>query len=211
MINHIASHRDHAADVAAMREMRSKKTESAHAAASETLEASTTDRPAHPEGHVPPGLERAAENIASKIFARADADASGTVTLEELGVLHSRHARTLASSDLFQKATVESPADVGTDTTNETAASAGAGDTGTAADTTTEIPPGPPIEVGVTEAQLTDALTKSFYARVGVIYSSPTRPAAELTPEPPADSATPSVVDLVTDESGSTRTFRAVA
>ena len=241
MINTIASTRDRAADIAALRENRAKKTEPAKDTTVETGETPKPSHPAHPHGHVPPGLQRAAENIASKIFARADADASGTVTLQELSAVHSIHARTLASSDLFQTAPAETPVAVVTATTNEIAVDATAVTTDTATDATdvtVETTPETPVQVGITEAQLKEALTKSFYAKVGVTYASPAQPTiepaeptepaelaelAELAepiepaevvepaPTAPADTTTPSVVDSVPVEPDTTQGFTAVA
>ena len=90
MINSIASTGVHAADIAALSQNRAKKAEPAQDTTVETAQAPKPAHPAHPKGHIPPGLARAAENIASKIFSRADADASGTVTQEELSAVHSR-------------------------------------------------------------------------------------------------------------------------
>lgn len=184
MSNTIASTRDRAADIAALRESRAKKTEPVTDAAVETGESQKSAHPAQPNGHVPPGLARAAEKIASKIFARADADASGTVTLQELSAVHSMHARTIASSDLFQITPVETPIAVTPAATTEIAAdpTAGAADTATdATDVTAETAPETPIQAGVTEAQLKEALTKFFYAKVGVTYATAAQPTVKPT------------------------------
>ena len=69
MITNIASTGVHAADIATLRQNRARKTEPAQ---DTTVETGTTQKPAHPahpHGHIPPGLARAAEKIASKIFA----------------------------------------------------------------------------------------------------------------------------------------------
>jgi hypothetical protein len=153
MINNIASCGVHAAEVTALRQNRSKKT-----AASEDTTVPTAETPKH----VPPGLARAAEKIGAKLFARADADGNGSVTQEELSAVHSKHAQTLAASDLFQS------------TTTETASA----DTAESAEPTATA-------TGVTAEQLTEALKKNFYAKVGVIYETPTAPATEEPAEEP--------------------------
>src|SRR6185369_11694236 len=98
MINSISSCGAHASDIAALRQNRAAKAPNSEG----TTSASS---PPHHNGHTPPGLARAAERIASKIFERADADRSGTVTQEELSTVHSRHAKTLLSGDLFGAST----------------------------------------------------------------------------------------------------------
>jgi hypothetical protein len=224
MINNIASSGVHAADLATLRPNRAKKTEPAQNAAVETGKTQKPAHPAHPHGHIPPGLARAAERIASKIFARADADANGTVTQQELSALHSKHARTLASSDLFQTTTpqttsTETPTDATTEpapvTTIETTAETTGATSEPATDPATETATETPTQIGVTEAQLKEALTKFFYAKVGVTYTTPTSPVASVT-EPPAPTApptttTPSVVDFISEESASNPSFIAVA
>jgi hypothetical protein len=211
MINNVASTRLSAQDIADLRESRAKKTEPAKDTAVETGEAQKPSHPAQPHGHVPPGLQRAAEKIASKIFARADADASGTVTLQELSLVHSKHARTLAASELFQTTTVEAAADSATAATIETGTDATAGTTEPAAEVPAETTPETPIQAGITEAQLKEALTKSFYAKVGVIYAAPVQPAIEPAPNAPADTTTPTEADSVPDETASDQGFAAVA
>jgi hypothetical protein len=153
MINNIASCGVHAAEVAALRQNRSKKT-----AASEDTTVPTAEKPKH----VPPGLARAAEKIGAKMFARADADGNGSVTQEELSAVHSKHAQTLAASDLFQA------------TTTETAST----------ETDENVEPTAAV-TGVTSEQLTEALKKYLYAKVGVIYETPTPPATEQPVEQP--------------------------
>lgn len=216
MINSIASNGSRAADIAALWQNRAKKAEPAQDTTVETGKTSNPAHPAHPQGHIPPGLARAAENIAAKIFSRADTDASGTVTQEELSAVHSRHARTLASSDLFQgltevatSPTVEVPAgatEAATDTTNDAV-------TDTVTDAT-EAPTDVPAQTGVTEAQLKAALAKFFYAKVGITWTPPAPPAVE-EPEPvstaPADPTTLSETDSISSELAIDPTFTAVA
>jgi hypothetical protein len=212
MINNIVSTGVHAVDIAALRQNRAKKTEPAQDTSVETAKTQKPAHPAHPRGHIPPGLARAAENIASKIFARADADANGTVTLQELSAVHSKHARILASSDLFQTATVETPADAATTTTIEAAADTAGATSDTATSTITETTTETPGQVGVTEAQLKEALTKFFYAKVGAAYTSPAPPTTEqLAPTAPANTSTSSIVASISDESAADRTLTAVA
>jgi len=159
MINSISSGGVHAADFQKSRETRAKN-ESAVAEKS---------HPAHPHGKVPPGLARAAERISAKIFSRADADANGTVTEEELGAIHSKHARTLASSDLFQSTPTEPPTE--TEPTDSTTTPEPATETETASAS------------GITPDQLKEALTRYFYAKVGAVYTPP-------APAPPAPTET---------------------
>ena len=147
MINNIASCGVHAADIAAIRQNCSKK-------ASATEETTTREKPKH----VPPGLARAAEKIAAKTFARADADGNGSVTQEELSAIHSKHAQTLAASELFQSTT----------TTTETAST----ESEVAPETTTTTS-------GISVEQFTEALKKYFYAKVGVTYETPAPPTTE--------------------------------
>jgi hypothetical protein len=211
MINTVASTRVNAADIAALRENRAKKTEPAKDTTGNTGETQKASHPAHPNGHVPPGLQRAAEKIASKIFERADANASGTVTLEELSSVHSVHARRLASSDLFQAATIETPPAIATAATSELAGDPTADATETATDATVETTPETPIQSGVTEAQFKEALTKSFYAKIGVTYASPPPPTIEPAPTAPSSTTAPSVVDSTPDESNSSQSFAALA
>ena len=208
MIHNVASSGVHAADITALRQHRVKKTESVQDATIESGKTRKPSYPAHPHGHIPPGLARAAEKIASKIFARADADGNGTVTQQELSAVHSRHARTLASSDLFQTNSTETP----TDATTETAVDTTSATSDAATDTTPEATTETSTQVGITEAQLKEALTKFFYAKVGVIYTPPAPPTSEQSdPTVPADTTTPPVVDPVTDESASNPNFIAVA
>jgi hypothetical protein len=214
MITHITSTGVHTADVAALGQNRAKKAETAQNTTIETGKMPKSAHPAHPKGHIPPGLARAAEKIASKIFSRADADASGTVTQEELSAVHSRHARTLASSDLFQRPTevatstaVEMPAD-STEATTDTAT----GPANATVTDPTEPPANAPTQAGVTEAQLKAALAKFFYAKVGITWTPPAPPTAEETVSPaPANATTLSAADSISDESDSDRTFTAVA
>lgn len=214
MINNITSTRVHAADIAALGQNRAKKAEPAQDTTVETGKTPKPAHPAHPKGHIPPGLARAAENIASKIFSRADADASGTVTQEELSAVHSRHARALASSDLFQ-----GPTEVATSTAVEIPADSAEVTTDTATDAAndavtdpTELPTNAPTQAGVTEAQLKAALAKFFYAKVGITWTPPA-PAAVEDPVPPApaDPTTLPEADSIPDESDADQTFNAVA
>ena len=210
MIHQIASSGVHAADIGAFRKNRAKKTETAQDTVVETAKAQKPAHPVRPHGHIPPGLARASEKIASRIFARADADGNGTVTRNELSAVHSKHARTLASSDLFQATVTEKPADITAETALPGTASEPPTDetTGTTAETTTQAP----AEGGVTEAQLKEALTKFFYAKIGITYTPPSRPITEQpNPAEPVDTTTPSVVDPISDESSSSQTFVAVA
>ena len=78
-----------------------------------------------------------------------------------------------------------------------------------ATDTTTETTTETPTQVGITEAQLKEALNKSFYAKVGVTYTSLAPPATD--PTTPANATTPFVVESISDESASNRTFTAAA
>ena len=209
MISNIGSSGVHTTGITALRQNRAKKTEPAQGTTVETGKTQKPVHPAHPHGHIPPGLARAAEKIASKIFARADADANGIVTQQELSAVHSKHARTLASSDLFQT-TTETPADAIAETATATTETAATSETptGTTAETTTETP----TPVGITEAQLKEALTKFFYAKVGVIYRPPAPPLTEQPdPTAPANTTIPSVVDSISDESAANQTFTAVA
>jgi hypothetical protein len=241
MITNIASTGVPPADIAALRQNRAKKTEPAQDTTVETGKTQKPAHPAHPKGHIPPGLERAAENIAAKIFARADVDGSGSVTKEELSAIHSRHARTLAASDLFQSAAdaatsapVETPADseaitdTGIDTVTETDSTA-TDTTDAVADSTTDTAIGAATDttepttqastqIGLTEAQLKEALVKSFYAKVGVTWTRPTPSAPPAPPEveepaptTPDNTTTTPVVDSISDDSDSTGTFTAVA
>jgi len=201
MINNIASSGVHTADIA-LRQNRAKKTEPAQDA---TVQAGKTRKshPTHPHGHVPSGLARAAEKIASKIFSRADADASGTVTQQELSAVHSRHAQTLASSDLFKTTT---------ETTNETTPETGTETTGAMSDAATnpaETTTDTSAQHGVTEAQLKEALTKFFYAKVGITYAPPAPPSSEQ-PDLTAPTNTLPPSDSISNEP-SDQTFTAVA
>lgn len=214
MINSIVSSGVHAADVAALRQNRAKKTEPGQDTTVQTGKTEKSAHPAHPHGHVPPGLARAAERIASKIFSRADADASGTITQQELSAVHSRHARVLASSDLFKTTTQttsneppvsQSPPDTSNTITTETGIDTSDTETNPAFETTTETPPQP----GITEAQLKEALTKFFYAKVGVTYASPAPPSTGQ-PEPTAQTNLPPS-DPISSESASNQTLPAVA
>ena len=214
MINHITSNGVRAADIAALTQNRAKKAEPAQDTAVEAVKTAKPAHPVHPKGHTPPGLARAAENIASKIFSRADADDSGTVTQEELSAVHSKHARVLASSDLFQAATevapstpVEIPAESTEVATGSATDSAGDKVTGS-----TETPANAPIQAGVTEAQLKAALAKFFYAKVGVTWTPPAPATVEEPPSPePASPAMPVEADPISDETNSDPAFTAVA
>jgi hypothetical protein len=197
MISHIASTYGQAANIAALRQNRVQKTESAQDATVETVSKQKAAHPAHPHGHIPPGLARAAEKIASKIFARADADDNGLVTRQELSAVHSRHARTLASSDLFQTTTTQTPSEAATATTD------------TPTDTTTESTTETPTQVGITEAQLKEALTKFFYAKVGATYTPPTT--EQPAPSASTNTTTPPVIDSISNGTASNPTFTAVA
>jgi hypothetical protein len=204
MIDNVAASGVHAANLSALRQNRAKKTAPAPDAV-ETAKAQKPAHPAHPHGHIPPGLARAADKIASKIFSRADTDASGTVTQQELSAVHSKHARNLAASDLFQAA--QPPADSSTETNTTTNVETGA-TSDTPAETTTETP----APAGVTEAQLKEALTKFFYAKVGITYAPPAPPATEAPdPTAPTDTTTPPVVDPTSEEEASNQNFTAVA
>jgi hypothetical protein len=158
MINNIASCGVHAADVAALRQNRAKKSPAAE-------ETTLSGKPTH----VPPGLAKAAEKIAAKTFERADADGNGSVTQEELSAVHSKHAQTLAASDLFQS------------TTTETASTEGE-----------ESPETTTTASGISAEQFTEALKKYFYAKVGVIYETRVAPATE---QPVPDTSTEVVPD----------------
>jgi hypothetical protein len=96
MINHVVSSGVRAADVAALRQNHAKKT---HAESS--TDASAKKGRAHQHQHIPPGLARAAENIASKILKTTDADASGDISKEELSSVLSKRADRVNSDDLF--------------------------------------------------------------------------------------------------------------
>ena len=214
MINHITSNGTRAADIVALGQNRAKKAEPAQDTTVETSKTSKPAHPTHPKGHIPPGLARAAENIASKIFSRADADASGTVTQEELSAVHSKHARVLAASDLFQVSTevptstpVETPAD-----STETATDAVVDATSDTEIDATETPTNTPTPAGVTEAQLKAALAKFFYAKIGITWTPPAPSVVEepVTPAP-TSATTPSEADPISDETNSDPTFTAVA
>ena len=226
MISNIRPNGGQAVDFAAVRQSRAKKTDAAPENSVENAKADKPEHRAHPHGHVPPGLARAAEKIASKIFSRADADGSGTVTQEELSAVHSKHARMLSSSDLFSKTSTEAPGsettgtetNVGTETVDSTTGVTTDG-SGEAGESGTETP----TEVGVTQEQLKETLTKFFYAKVGVTYAPPAPPAPTTT-EPtdsgaPSESTTistppkttPPVVDLTLDGAALMQTFVAVA
>jgi hypothetical protein len=181
MINNIRSTGVHAANIAASGQHRAKKAEPAQDTTVETGKTPKPAHPAHPKGHIPPGLARAAENIASKIFSRADADASGTVTQEELSAVHSRHARTLASSDLFQglaEVAASTTVEISADPTGATSDSATDAASDAVADPK-EIPTNAPTQAGVTEAQLKAALAKFFYAKIGITWTPPAPAIAE--------------------------------
>ncbi len=214
MINHTTSIGVRAADIAALSQNRSKKAEPAPDTTVETGPTSKSAHPVHARGHTPPGLARAADNIASKIFSRADADASGTVTQQELSAVHSKHARILAASDLFSP-----PADAVTSSADDLTAASTAISTETSAKAETDpltdpalLPTVAPTPAGVTKDQLQVALAKFFYAKVGSTWTPPVTPAAE---EPavvaPVDPTTLPEVDVVVFPSDSTQTLNAVA
>jgi hypothetical protein len=214
MINNVTSNAVRAADIATLSQNRAKKTEPAQDTTVETSNTSKPAHPVHPKGHIPPGLARAADNIASKIFSRADADASGTVTQEELSAVHSKHARVLASSDLFQasaEVATNNPVEVSADSTGPATDAAVDATSDTVTDST-ETPPNTPIQTGVTEAQLKAALAKFFYAKVGVTWTPPAPSVAEVpVPPAPASAPTPSETEPISDETNSDPAFTAVA
>jgi hypothetical protein len=77
-------------------------------------------------------------------------------------------------------------------------------------ETTTETS----TQVGITEAQLKEALTKFFYAKVGVTYTPPTESTSELVEEPAPTTSTEIGAPSVDSSSGgadSGETFTAVA
>ncbi len=210
MINNIAASGVHAADIAALRKARARKTESAQ----DTGKTQKPPHRAHPHGHIPPGFARAAEKIAAKIFARADADGNGTVTQQELSAVHSRHARSLASSDLFSEQTTETPENSSSEPTPTATTESGteaievteaSSETETTAENSTETS----TPAGVTESQLKEALTRFFYSKVGVIYTPP----SPTTAEPASTEAvsTPPVDEPNSDESGSNPPLVALA
>jgi hypothetical protein len=88
-----------------------------------------------------------------------------------LSGVHSKHAQTLALGALFQS------------TTTETASEEPVEATEGAPQTTTES-----VTSGVSQEQLTEALKKYFYAKVGVIYETPTTPLDPTVEQPEADS-----------------------
>jgi len=199
MINSIALNGFPSANIAAVRQNRPKQTDPAQDASPRTDKTQKPAHPPQPHGHIPPGLARAAEKIASKIFSRADANADGTVTQQELSALHSRHARALASSDLFQTTTAEKSSDNASPITNTTSDAISG--------STTETPTG----TGVSESQLKEALTELFSARIGVTYTPPQpSPSDPSTPTEPGDTTTSSV-NSIPGESGSDQPFTAVA
>ena len=202
MLNSIDSSGVHAANIQNLRQNRAKKTEAAPQENTATTEKPA--HPAHPHGKVPPGLARAAEKIAAKIFERADADSSGTVTQEELSAVHSKHAQTLAASDLFKSTPLETPTDIeSTDSTTTTETT-----TEATTETTTETPTETetPSPVGVTADQLKEALTRYFYAKVGATYTPSTPPATEppVTETPTDTVVTEPTTDSTTDTTSST-------
>ena len=64
MINNVGSSGIHTADIT-LRQNRAKKTDPGQDATVETGKTQKPAHPAHPHGHIPPGLARAAEKIAS--------------------------------------------------------------------------------------------------------------------------------------------------
>jgi hypothetical protein len=100
MINSIGSCGVHAADIAALRRNSGKKAAATQGGSVETD--ATGASGAHKHQHRPPGLARAAENAASKIFNSADADGSGGISQEELTSALSKHADRINADDLFK-------------------------------------------------------------------------------------------------------------
>ena len=185
MINSITSSGPRAANIV-LGQNCAKKAEPAQVASVETTGTGKPAQAANRRGHVPPGLARAAENIAAKIFSRADADGNGMVTQEELGAVHSRHARMLAASDVFQAPTelaTTSAVETPSESTDPVVEGAGVESVATQPATTA------PTQPGVTEAQLKAALAKYFYAKVGVAWTPPAPPAAQPTSTTPASPA----------------------
>jgi hypothetical protein len=213
MINHTTTIGVRAADIAALSQNRSKKAEPAPDTTVQTGQTSKPAHPSHPKGHIPPGLARAAESIASRIFSRADADASGTVTQEELSAVHSKHARILAVSDLFPAPTEAVTSSVDDFPDESTATSTDkSGETENNRVTDPTVPSVGPTPAGVTEEQLQVALAKFFYAKVGSTWAPPAAPAVEATDSAaPADYSTLPEFDPVAPESDANRTFTAVA
>jgi hypothetical protein len=204
MIDRIGFKGVHAEPKAALRQQRAQETERAQESSAKT--GKVPGHSAHSQGQVPPGLARAAEKIASKIFARADTDANGTVTREELSSVHSRHARILASSDLF-----EAPAaGIASDGTTDSTAEGAGGKTELAAGSTTETTPAPAASA-VSEAQLKEALTKFFYAKVGVTYTPPPTSSQQPEASEPISTTAPGDVTPILDEPNSEQTFTAAA
>jgi hypothetical protein len=194
MINSIGSPRSHLAEFGALQNQRTKRAVPAEETTAEPVESPKAAHPTHPQGHIPPGLARAAEKIASKVFARADADESGTVTLQELSALHSKHARTLASSELFRSSTAGTPPNVVSVPPLEPEADITEAPSDTGAEVPVDSVPTNSPEIGLTEAQVKEALTQFFYAKVGITYRSPAEPSSEpVTPMPTDGEATPVV------------------
>ena len=98
MINSVGSCGDRAEQVAAYRQNRAKQTDAGQDSSGSAV---TQHGRAHQHQHRPPGLARAAENIANKIFASADADGSGGISNEELSSALSKRADRINSGDLF--------------------------------------------------------------------------------------------------------------
>jgi hypothetical protein len=98
MINHIASCGSRSADIAALRQNRAKKTDATPEGSSD---ATVQKGKAHQHQHVPPGLARAAENIASNALKKIDADTSGDISKEELSSALSKRADRVKADELF--------------------------------------------------------------------------------------------------------------
>lgn len=98
MIDSVGSCGDRAEQVAAFRQNRAKQTD---AEQDSSGSAAAQHGRAHQHQHRPPGLARAAENIANKIFASADSDDSGGISKEELSSALSKRADRINSDDIF--------------------------------------------------------------------------------------------------------------
>ena len=98
MINSVGSCGDRAEQVAALRQNRAKQTDAGQESSGSAV---AQHGRAHQHQHRPPGLARAAENIANKIFASADADGTGGISKDELSSALSKRADRINSDDLF--------------------------------------------------------------------------------------------------------------
>lgn len=98
MINSVGSCADRAEQIAAFRQNRAKQIDAGQDTSSSAV---AQHGHAHQNQHRPPGLARAAENIANKIFASADADGSSGISKEELSSALSKRADRINSDDLF--------------------------------------------------------------------------------------------------------------